>query len=450
MKLPENLRRIRKDNNLSQEQLAEKLGVSRQAVSKWESGQSYPEMDKMLLICKLFNYNIDELMNENVKEVNENKQSKININKYIEDFFGFINKTIDMFSVMRFRDTLKCFLENVLMCIVAFAIFIVLSAIGGHIFANGFGFLPYNIFRIIRSILEAFFTILYLVITITILLHIFKVRYLDYYEIVKIDKEDIEDENKTEIELEKGKKIFVEKNKEKIIIRDPGHSQSKFLNGIARIILWCIKFIATFIGLGFAFTFIGLITLLILSFLFVKTGVMFIGVFLGLIAAIIINFLILEEFYNFIVSKKTNKTKRAVMFISALVIAGISIGLICIGVTQFNFVEDTEGNSIEEVYEIKMADNLLFNVYGSAIKYVETDSDKIKIVVEHSKYYDVHFIESTETRKSVHCFKDNTKFVEFIRDIIKDINNKEIKDYSIPMTHIYTSKENIQRILKNN
>ena len=81
MKLSDNLKTIRKDNNLSQEQLAEKLGVSRQAVSKWESDQSYPEMDKVLLICKLFNYKIDELMNENVKEVEETKQSKNNINK---------------------------------------------------------------------------------------------------------------------------------------------------------------------------------------------------------------------------------------------------------------------------------------------------------------------------------------------------------------------------------
>lgn len=44
MKLSDNIKFIRKENNLSQEQLAEQLGVSRQAVSKWESGQSYPEM----------------------------------------------------------------------------------------------------------------------------------------------------------------------------------------------------------------------------------------------------------------------------------------------------------------------------------------------------------------------------------------------------------------------
>ena len=107
--LPENLRRIRKENNLSQEQLAEKLGVSRQAVSKWESGQSYPEMDKVLQICKTFNFNMDELMNENVKEVAENKQVNSNINKTIEDFFEFITKTVDMFSAMKFMQKIKCY-----------------------------------------------------------------------------------------------------------------------------------------------------------------------------------------------------------------------------------------------------------------------------------------------------------------------------------------------------
>ena len=124
MKLSENLRNIRKENNLSQEQLAEKLGVSRQAVSKLESGQSYPEMDKVLLICKIFNYNIDELMNENIKEINETKQSKININKYIDDFFGFITKTVDMFSSMKFRQKIKCLIEQFCVGVCLFAIFI--------------------------------------------------------------------------------------------------------------------------------------------------------------------------------------------------------------------------------------------------------------------------------------------------------------------------------------
>ena len=43
-----NLKKIRKNNNLSQEQLAEILGISRQAISKWESGSSYTEMEKII------------------------------------------------------------------------------------------------------------------------------------------------------------------------------------------------------------------------------------------------------------------------------------------------------------------------------------------------------------------------------------------------------------------
>ena len=73
MNLSDNLKKIRKEHNLSQEQLAESLGVSRQAVSKWESGGAYPEMDKVLQICKMFNVNIDDLLNQDIKKVNSSK-----------------------------------------------------------------------------------------------------------------------------------------------------------------------------------------------------------------------------------------------------------------------------------------------------------------------------------------------------------------------------------------
>ena len=58
----ENLQTIRKKNHLSQEGLAEMLGVSRQAVSKWELGEGYPEVDKPLLLSKKLNVSIDSLL----------------------------------------------------------------------------------------------------------------------------------------------------------------------------------------------------------------------------------------------------------------------------------------------------------------------------------------------------------------------------------------------------
>jgi len=58
----ENLKLLRKQNNMTQDQLAEKLFVSRAAVSKWESGRGYPNIDSLKAITKLFNITLDALL----------------------------------------------------------------------------------------------------------------------------------------------------------------------------------------------------------------------------------------------------------------------------------------------------------------------------------------------------------------------------------------------------
>lgn len=62
MSFAENLRMIRKARDLSQEQLAEMINVSRQAVSKWEQGVGYPETEKLILISKELNVSVDSLL----------------------------------------------------------------------------------------------------------------------------------------------------------------------------------------------------------------------------------------------------------------------------------------------------------------------------------------------------------------------------------------------------
>ena len=62
MSFAENLQRIRKEKHLSQEQLAEMLDVSRQAVSKWELEMGYPEVEKLLLLSRELNVSLDSLM----------------------------------------------------------------------------------------------------------------------------------------------------------------------------------------------------------------------------------------------------------------------------------------------------------------------------------------------------------------------------------------------------
>ncbi len=66
MSFAENLQTIRKNNHLSQEELAEMLGVSRQAVSKWELGEGYPEVEKLLILSNKLNVSLDSLMGGSV------------------------------------------------------------------------------------------------------------------------------------------------------------------------------------------------------------------------------------------------------------------------------------------------------------------------------------------------------------------------------------------------
>ena len=62
--LGEKIVNLRKENNITQEELANKLNVSRQSISKWESGLSLPEISNLLLISEIFNCTIDSLLLE--------------------------------------------------------------------------------------------------------------------------------------------------------------------------------------------------------------------------------------------------------------------------------------------------------------------------------------------------------------------------------------------------
>ena len=69
MKFGDNLKKIRKLKKLSQEELAEKLNVSRQSVSKWETGDAYPEMNNLLELCKIFHCKINDLVNDYITDM---------------------------------------------------------------------------------------------------------------------------------------------------------------------------------------------------------------------------------------------------------------------------------------------------------------------------------------------------------------------------------------------
>lgn len=74
MKLYEKITLYRKKNGLSQEELAEKIGVSRQAVSKWETGDALPEITKLKALADTFNITVDFLLDEETTEFSQQIQ----------------------------------------------------------------------------------------------------------------------------------------------------------------------------------------------------------------------------------------------------------------------------------------------------------------------------------------------------------------------------------------
>lgn len=74
MTFSEKLFKLRKEKGLSQEALAEKLNTTRQAVSKWENGQGFPETEKLLMLGNIFEVSIDYLLKDTVEENIENEK----------------------------------------------------------------------------------------------------------------------------------------------------------------------------------------------------------------------------------------------------------------------------------------------------------------------------------------------------------------------------------------
>ena len=60
--IPDNIRKLRKKNHMSQDELAEKLGVSRQSVSLWENGQTQPTIENIIALAKVFDVSSDEIL----------------------------------------------------------------------------------------------------------------------------------------------------------------------------------------------------------------------------------------------------------------------------------------------------------------------------------------------------------------------------------------------------
>ena len=90
MTIAEKIKQLRKDNSMTQEDLAEKLNVSRQTISKWETSVTLPDADNIVAISKLFNITTDELLDYRVETVQKKKQFIMDMAVLLFGIIGFI------------------------------------------------------------------------------------------------------------------------------------------------------------------------------------------------------------------------------------------------------------------------------------------------------------------------------------------------------------------------
>ena len=143
MEFHEKLQQLRKQNNLTQEQLAERLFVSRTAVSKWESGRGYPNLESLKYLSKLFGISIDELLsNDELLELAQSDK-RANIGRIIGLVFGALDvialaflflplfgqqegdyvRAVTLLSYTGMGDTLRWFFVGILALLSAFGVF---------------------------------------------------------------------------------------------------------------------------------------------------------------------------------------------------------------------------------------------------------------------------------------------------------------------------------------
>ena len=113
MTLNEKIYNLRKNAGYSQEALAEKTGVSRQSVSKWETGESVPEIDKIVALSKIFSVTTDYLLNDDYEEEIKTEENTVSVE---------IKQTEDVKEAVRSKIPKYAWLSGVILSVIGVSI----------------------------------------------------------------------------------------------------------------------------------------------------------------------------------------------------------------------------------------------------------------------------------------------------------------------------------------
>lgn len=435
MKFSDKLKKLRKDNNLSQERLADLLEVSRQAVSKWESGSSYPDMEKMKKMCKVLNCTLEDLLDDGC--IGKSENNKINLVNSFNDFLKIVTNTYNMFCAMRFKEKIKCILEMLLIAFILWIMSEVVFAIFNIFIFNLFLNIP-KIGSFIDVFFENVLVIVLVIIDVIVFIHLFKIRYLEYYVTV-------EDQSVVTKTLEDPINE-VKSSKERVIIRDPKHSSSTFLNVLATIVIAIIKFMAFFLIIPFGFLFILFTVVIFLLFCYLKYGVIFLTAIIGVLGLLGIAYIFIKLLYNFIFSRKQNFKRIFILFMSSLILLGAGIGLTLGIYMTFDEVNDlTKEFQMNQIVHIEMTKDTVLN----SNNIVYNIDDSVKDIRLESKYIKYSTSNPEGQVWYIHSYQDTDRLLKLLAYDVKNKNKRDYKKLFESKINVTVSKKNYD-ILKNN
>ena len=451
--LAENLKKIRKENNLSQEDLADILGVSRQAISKWESKVSYPEMDKIVLLCKKFDLNIDDLLHRDIKEVKESMAVKSKIKSSCAEIFNFIINSIELFWQMTLKMKITFILEQIIIIIIMLIIWNCGAYIGGFIIQQILRKIPHDIYIIIYNVFSSLYLILGLIFNIIIIFKLYKVRYYNTY-VSYVNNENAL-ESKVSLEFKNSRDINFKQNitrPNKIIIENKNSSDDNFFDLLTNIVVGIIKLIGLGIVSFLSLTLASIVIGLICSLLIVKSGLFFTGIFSSGLALGIITILGILLLLNFIFNRKSNFKIMINAFIGSVILLGLGLGFVLVSLVGFSDAS-LSNNLKQESIEILMQDNLYLKTYDKdSISYQELDIDNIRIEYKINKACKIENKVRSNGNLYLKSFCEDKHMI--IKELIDSLNNKEIYNFGDNMhiikdITVYGKKENLDIIRKN-
>lgn len=455
MKFGDKLIALRKKQGLSQEDLAAKLNVSRQSVSKWESNNTYPETDKIIQICNIFDCSMDDLINENIKDLSSmERKEKNNFNIAIDSLLEFITKSINMFVNMKFTSIIKCAIEFIIITLVLIIIGTLASNLTANIICRVVGFLSYNTINVLRNIIEGLFLIVWTILSLIILVHTFKRRYLDYYDMA-VKEQTTTKENK--VLKEKEKKLNVKREQiPPFIIK---HEPYAFLAILSKLVLYFAKFISIFIILGLAALLFSLVIFFVVLIPLSFHSLIFVGANIGVFGGLAMSFLLILVLINFILNKKTNYHVLTITFLVALTITGVGVGIGIVGLKDIEVKDDLKEFKHATYKEtINYKDTSYIYNLSSETEYIIDDTIPEGKITISTKYDDsLNKLSLTE----IHNYDmlghqlyqaPRLNFKKAYAILIKDLDNKIIRDYGnfdFEAIAVTASKDTIDNLLKN-